>query len=216
MGSSGLFDMLEGIAVVIFDCDGVMFDSAKANTGYYNCILRHFSLPEMSSEQLEFVHMHTGDEAIEYLFGAAEMVQAAQAYRRKVGYLPFIKYMAIAPYLKPFLKRLKLSCHTAVATNRTDTMGRVLSEHQLEGWFDLVVTALDVALPKPHPDQLNAILAHFGIKPHQAVFLGDSKLDELAAEAAGVPFIAYSNDSLSAGLHISDFRTLEQILFPEG
>lgn len=93
-------------------------------------------------------------------------------------------------------------------------MPRVLFEHGLEGWFDLVVTALDVAFPKPHPDQLIKIIDHFKIQPAHALFLGDSQLDEMAAESAGVPFIAFNNTQLSAPIHIADFKTLEGIFFP--
>ena len=55
------------IKAVIFDCDGVMFDSQKANTAYYNRILNHLGAPDMSPSQFDFVHMHTVDEALGHL-----------------------------------------------------------------------------------------------------------------------------------------------------
>jgi phosphoglycolate phosphatase-like HAD superfamily hydrolase len=39
--------------------------------------------------------------------------------------------------------------------------------------------------PKPSPDQLIKILEHFNIEPYQLIYIGDSKLDEIAAKAAG-------------------------------
>lgn len=205
---------LEDIAVVIFDCDGVMFDSKAANTAYYNRILTHFDLPEMTPDQLGYVHMQTADKAIAHLFEGEALYGAAQVYRKKMGYLPFIKYMTIEPHLKAFLTRLQPQYKTAVATNRADTMQQVLSEHDLEGWFDFVVTAMDVAFPKPHPDQLLRVLDHFELQPMDALFIGDSQLDEMAAEAARVPFIAFNNTQLTADIHLSDFRALEEIFFP--
>ena len=91
-------------------------------------------------------------------------------------------------------------------------MNRVLTMHDLDGYFDMVVSALDVDRPKPYPDQLIKILRHFNIKPRQAIYVGDSELDELAAKAAGVPLVAYKNTSLSADFYINSLRDLEAIL----
>jgi HAD superfamily hydrolase (TIGR01509 family) len=88
-------------------------------------------------------------------------------------------------------------------------MGRVLEEHGLDGYFDLVVTAADVLHPKPHPEPLLKILDHFGIAPHHLVYIGDSKLDELSAKAAGVTLVAYDNPRLSADYHITSLKELE-------
>jgi len=35
-------NMQSNISAVIFDCDGVMFDSRQANINFYNHILSHF------------------------------------------------------------------------------------------------------------------------------------------------------------------------------
>jgi len=58
-------------------------------------------------------------------------------------------------------------------------------------------------LPKPHPDPLNRILAYYGIEPRDALFVGDSAVDQQAAAAAAVPFVAYRSDlpSLAVILH---------------
>ena len=120
--------------------------------------------------------------------------------------------MEIEPYLKPLIETLRPRYKTAVATNRSDTMDRVISEHGLEGYFDLVVCASDVDHPKPHPDQLIKILEHFGIEPCDSLYVGDSELDEIAAKAAEVPFVAYKNRSLSADFHIQSLKQIAEIL----
>ena len=99
-----------------------------------------------------------------------------------------------------------------MANDTTDTMNRVLRNHGLEEAYDLVVTALDVAKPKPHPDQLNKILEHFTLTPEQAIFIGDSELDAAAARAAGVAFVAYANRVLEADFHIERLQQVEDIL----
>jgi HAD superfamily hydrolase (TIGR01549 family) len=203
---------MKNIKVVAFDCDGVMFDTMKANMAYYNKILDHFGRPAMTTEQFAFSHMHTADQSIANLFNDMESFEAAQAYRKNMSYLPFLKYMEIEPYLKPLLEKIRPRYKTAVATNRSDTMDRVLSEHGLEGHFDLIVSAADVDRPKPHPDPLIKILEHFRIDPYHSIYVGDSKLDEIAAKAAGMPFVAYKNRSLSADFYIQSLKEVEGIL----
>lgn len=204
---------MKNIRVVVFDCDGVMFDTKKANMAYYNSILNYFGKPPLTPEQFAYSHMHTADEALAYLFDNEESLAAAQAYRKTMSYFPFLKYMEIEPHLKPLLEKLRLNKYKiAIATNRTDTMNRVLTEHGLEEYFDLVVTANDVDNPKPHPDQLIRILDHFIIDSQQAIYIGDSELDEMAAKAAGVLFVAYNNRSLTAKFHIKNLKEVEDIL----
>ncbi len=191
------------IAVVAFDCDGVMFDSADANIAYYNQILAHLGRSAMTADQEAYTHSHTVRESLAHLLAdAPHLIAAADAFRLRTGYLPFIRHMRMEPHLRHLLNQLQGRCKTAIATNRTDTMNRVLAEHDLEGWFDMVVSAADVTHPKPHPEQLLTIMAHFHIRPHELCFIGDSDLDQQAADAAGVPFIAYGNPDLRAAAHI--------------
>jgi len=204
---------MENIKVVAFDCDGVLFDTEKANMAYYNQVLNHFDLPAMTKEQFVFTQMNTVDRSLAYLFEDKTTLEAAQTFRKNMSYIPFLKFMEIEPYLKPMLEKLRPVFKTAIATNRTDTMDRVLIEHNLTEFFDLVITASDVNRPKPDPEPLVKILEYFGLEPRQMIYIGDSELDELAAKAAGVPMVAYKNTFLSADFHIESLKELENILF---
>ncbi len=203
---------MNDIKVVVFDCDGVLFNTEKVNRMYYNQILNHFGMQDITPGQFAYAQMHTVDKALANIFEDIERLEAVQEYRSKMDYLPFIKYMQIEPCLKLLLKWLKPKYKTAIATNRSDTMDHVLAEHDLEEDFNLVVTALDVANPKPHPEPLLKILEYFKIAPRNAIYVGDSKLDETAAMAAGIPLIAYDNKSLSADFHITSLKEIETIL----
>jgi len=204
---------MENIKVVAFDYDGVLFDTKKANMAYYNQVLNHFDLPAMTKEQFAFTQMHTVDQSLAYLFEDKTTLEAAQTFRKNISYIPFLKFMEIEPYLKPLLEKLRPAFKTAIATNRTDTMDRVLIEHDLTEFFDLVVTASDVKRPKPDSEPLVKILEHFGLKPRQMIYIGDSELDESAAKSAGVVMVAYKNRSLSADFHVESLQELEDILF---
>ncbi|VTR70194.1 conserved hypothetical protein [Desulfosarcina cetonica] len=198
--------------VVAFDCDGVMFDSRKANAAYYNHLLAHVGLPEMTPDQMAYSHMQTVDAALAYIIPDEATRNAAHGYRKQMGYLPFLRLMEIEPGLVPLLEKLRPGYKTAVATNRTDTMARVLKDNAIEHLFDLVVCALDVQFPKPHPEALNKVVHHFGVLPGQVLYVGDSEVDEDAAKAAGVPFVAYRNPSLVADHHIRHLVEIETLL----
>jgi len=208
----GNHPVLQDMRVVALDCDGVMFDTQMANQAYYNHILERFQLAPMTAEQAAYAYMHTVDRALAHLITDTATLAAAHAYRKQMSYLPFIGHMIMEPGLKPLLHRLRPNFKTAIATNRTDSMRRVLMDYELEALFDLVVCALDVKRPKPYPDQLLKILDHFQIDPGQALYVGDTELDEAAAREAGVFFVAYRNDRLSADHHIASLKEIETLL----
>lgn len=200
------------LKVVAFDCDGVMFDSSKSNRAYYDHILAHFERPPMTDEQFVYAHMHTVNEALAHLFDDRGTLEQVLQYCRKLSYMPFIRHMVIEPHLKDVLARLRPVYHTAIATNRTNTMAHVLEEHGLTDAFDKVVTASDVRRAKPDPEQLLVILAHFEIDSGQMLYIGDSPLDAMAAQQAGVPFIAFGNPELEAQVHIQNLRQIMDLL----
>ncbi len=202
------------LKAVIFDCDGVMFNTNLANEAYYNQILQHFERPLLTPEQFKYCHMHTGDEAMRYLFEGTGLAEAAQTYRMQMGYSEFIRLMEIEPHLRVLLQSLRPRIKTAVGTNRADTMEEVMHVHRLNDVFDLVVTSRDVATPKPAPDMLNHILAHFDLAPDEALYIGDSVVDEQAAAAAGIPFVAYGDPDLQADHHISSLNEILALVQP--
>ena len=198
--------------MIIYDCDGVLFDSKGANEAFYNHILSHFGRPSLRPEQLEFVHSSTAIEALDYLFPSGPLREKAQDYQRTVDYGIFIPLMRLEPHVREVLERLRSKYHVAIATNRGHTMPPVLQKHGLDGLFDVVVTSIDVCEPKPHPEIVWKILHHFDISPDEALYVGDTEVDRLLCRRAGVPFIAYKNRSLKALHHLQAHRDLLKLL----
>jgi phosphoglycolate phosphatase len=200
------------ISAVIFDCDGVMFDSRQANINFYNHLLSRYGLPPMAKEQIDYVHMNTADKSVRYIFEGTPFTEEAQAYRLQMDYTPFIKDMVMETGLKELLKHLRPRVGLAVATNRSNTIGDVLDQNGLSGFFDIVVSSLDVENPKPHPESIHKILDFFDLGPDQAVYIGDSPIDLETAEAAGVHFIAYGNGKLPAPLKAASMADVKKVL----
>ncbi len=193
------------LKVVAFDCDGVLFDSRAANIAFYNHILAHFRRPLMTEEQVDYVHAHTVYESIAHLFPDQSDLEEVTAFYRGMDAMQFIPMMVREPHLVEFLAWLKPQFGTAVATNRTTTTKRVFAYHELTQWFDVVICALDVAHPKPHPESFWKIRDHFRITPEEVIFFGDSSVDQEFAQNAGIRLVAYRNPQLQADYHLESF-----------
>jgi phosphoglycolate phosphatase len=200
--------------VVIFDCDGVLFDSKEANIAFYNAILSQFNLPPMSQEEVEYVHVSTAEGALRYLLTKRDshVLEEILTHKPRVDYTPFIHLMHMEPHLKELLGSLPPQIKRAVSTNRATTITDVLRIHGLEDEFDLVISSLDVKNPKPHPESVLKILHHFSLSPAEALFVGDSVVDQESAQGARVPFVAYKNSALQADYYIDNLLAVKDII----
>lgn len=197
------------LQLVVFDCDGVMFDSLAANKVYYNDILAHFGHPPMDEEGLQYVHVHHVIDSVRFIFRHYPAdYEAADAYRQTMDYTPYLKFMRMEPDLPEFLQFLKPGYRTAISTNRSTTMTAILEIFGLAPYFDKVVTALDVANSKPHPEALHQILHHFALTADDAIYIGDSLVDLEHARAVGMRMIAFKNPDLEADFHVSRFMEI--------
>lgn len=199
--------------LIVFDCDGVMFDSKAANIAYYNNLLERFGRPPMSSEEEAYVHMASVAQSTEHIFRhppAIEMEEVVRI-RSEIGYEPFLQYMKMEEDLVEFLDSVAGQCRLAVCTNRTQTMVPLLKTYSLDSYFEKVVTAHTVARPKPAPDGLLEILDFFSCPAREAIFIGDSIVDLQQARACEVELIAFKSGELKADYHVNSFMEIWQL-----
>ena len=186
---------MEKIKMIIYDCDGVIFDSAKANVEYYNYIFKKFGLPVISDkneEHLKVLHTYSNDEVFKYFVKEHTLQKEIIAFSKSVDYSIFYKYMQLEQDFFKCCKILKKwGLKIGVATNRSISFKGIVKFFILEDILDDYVTALDVERPKPYPDMLNLILERNSLKPDEAIFIGDSYLDYKCAKSAGVKFVGY-------------------------
>jgi phosphoglycolate phosphatase-like HAD superfamily hydrolase len=204
-GSGEGFGFDGGLKGLIFDVDGVMFDSRQSNIAYYNLIRQAVRLSPLSDDEEEFCHMASVDDALERIIPpqCREEARAAASwinYRERI--LPML---TPEPGLLEMLSWLqRRGVRLAILTNRNNSVGELLRHFSLESFFAPVMTAGN-SPPKPHPAGLTSIVAAWRVNVDQIAFLGDSSVDEEAARNAGVPFWAFRNGALNACLHFSDF-----------
>jgi len=176
---------------VIFDCDGVLFDSWHANIAFYNAIRAALGLPPMDRAWEDRAHFLAAASVLEEMFGH-DPALAADARRvfESTDYEPFFDLMVPAPGLFDVLAALRPAWRLGMATNRGATLPGVMRRFGLDAWLDAAVGVLDVARPKPAPDMIEECLSRLGVPPSATVYVGDAESDLLAARAAGVEFVA--------------------------
>lgn len=182
-----------GPRLLILDCDGVLIRSEAANVAYYNHIFRAHGLPPVAPSDREAVaklHTLSTPQVLDAFIPQAQRAEAG-AYAATVDYAQFLPYLEAEPGWREVLAAWRRVGPAAVATNRGASARTVLAAVGLLEFLDLVVTIRDVARPKPCPDVLLRVLDHFGVGPEEALYVGDSGLDEEAARSAGVPFLGF-------------------------
>jgi phosphoglycolate phosphatase len=188
---------LEVVTTVIYDCDGVMFESFEANFAFYSKVLERFgksSLDRSDAETMRLLHTYSSKDVLATLFAGDPREEEALRFAATIDYRELLPYMHMEEGLLATLEALRGRVNLAVCTNRSTSMEMLLEDFGLASYFSFVMTALKVANPKPHPEPLLKILEYYRIGPKEALFVGDSELDRRSAEAAGVPFVAYKAD----------------------
>ncbi len=197
---------------VIFDCDGVLFDSWHANVAYYNAIRARLGLPPMDAEWERRAHFLAASSVLEEMFGPdPATLEEALRVARLIDYEPFYELMVPASGLFDVLATLRPSWRLGMATNRGSTVPEVVRRFGLDVWLDAAVGVLDVPRPKPHPDVILECLARLAVPPAAAVYVGDAESDAAAARSAGVHFIAVGEHTSSARV-VRDLREVPAML----
>ncbi len=178
------------LKLVILDCDGVLFDSSRANVAFYDSVLRALGQPPLDREGQELCHQLSGPQLWAHLFERDQPLhQRAREVAARADYSPFYALMQPMPGLEATLGRLAAHCPLALATNRGRTVAGVLAAFSLERFFAVRLGILDVPRPKPAPDLLLACLERTGVDADASVYVGDTAVDHEAAAAAAVPYV---------------------------
>ncbi|MBE2320046.1 HAD family hydrolase [Solirubrobacter sp. CPCC 204708] len=177
------------MATAILDIDGTLVD-----TNYHHAVAWYrafrtfgFVLP------LWRIHRHIGmggDQLVAALAGEGFDREHGEAVRaaEKVLYVQLIDEVQPFTGARELISTLKGEGHVVVLASsaKPEELEHYLTlldaRSLVDGWTD----SGDVEKTKPEPDLVNAALEKAGAKPKDAVMIGDSTWDCLAAEAAKV------------------------------
>jgi phosphoglycolate phosphatase len=178
------------IELVIFDADGVLFDSTDSNTAYYNAIFARVGETPMSPAEEKAGVFMSAPQVFELRAASdQERIARMREVARAMDATPFFHLLRPFPGLRSFLLEIKRRYGIGLATNRSATIPAIIDYLGLTGVFDAVASVRDKVKPKPAPDILELCLKRAGVAPPHAVYVGDSETDRIASEAARLNFI---------------------------
>ncbi len=201
------------IAGVIFDCDGVIVDSRKPNAAYYNKVLEAFGLAPLTKEQEAFTFMSTVEAAFKFIIPEHLQPQLLDVIKKNVSYerdiMPLVELQKGFYDFVMWLKNNNV--RRAVHTNRAEGMQLVVNKFNFLEEFSPIMTAAQVK-GKPDPEGVFAILSAWNVPAQEVLFVGDSSSDQMAAHAAGVPFVAYDNSNLESTINVNSYEELQNVI----
>jgi phosphoglycolate phosphatase len=187
--------------LVMFDLDGTLLDSVPDLAAAVDAMLAQLGRAPAGAAQVR--HWVGNGAAVlvrRALAGALEHddvddALAAQALQLFLAaYAGEHRLSRVYPGVRETLDGLRAQgVALALITNKPERfVAPLLAEKGLDGYFRWIVGGDSLARQKPAPDGLLHVLAKAGVAPTQALFIGDSRNDVLAARAAGVPCVAVS------------------------
>ena len=186
------------IHALAFDLDGTLVDSVPGLAAAVDRTLNALQLPAAGVAHVTTWIGNGADIMVERALSWALQRQPAPDELRD-GRALFDTFYAetaeagtsLFPQVAQTLEKLSAAGFPlALVTNKpTPFIAPLLRALNIDRYFSLVIGGDDVAAKKPHPAPLFLVLGKFGLLPSQLLFVGDSRNDILAAQAAGCPCV---------------------------
>lgn len=176
-----------------FDLDGTLVDSAPGLADAVDMALKDVGLPAAGVERISTWIGNGADVMVERAVRWAEGDMSPvflQQVRDKFDHY-YAQTAADGSRLYPHVKETLAALHAqglplGLITNKpTPFVAPLLASLGIESYFSVVIGGDDVVQKKPHPAPIYLMLAQLGLRASELVFVGDSRNDIQAAQAAG-------------------------------
>ncbi|MGN6196243.1 MAG: HAD family hydrolase [Ginsengibacter sp.] len=206
---------------VIFDMDGTLIDSTKADFLAWQKLFSFYGKSLTYKEYVPLLGIKSAQVVKEFLpLKNDEEIQMALT-RKLVFFHEYIAENGIypVPYADVFLKQIKqLDIPVALATSsRKAKMEMVMTKVELVTLFDAIVTGGDVKNGKPAPDIFIKAAEKLGVRPQDCIVFEDASNGVKAAKNAFMKCVAVSSTQPPEALQEADLiiDTFKDLNFPE-
>ena len=187
--------------LVMFDLDGTLVDSVPDLAAAVDQMLLGLGRPAAGIERVRdwvgngarvLVRRALAGDIEHSAVGEAETEQALELFNQ--AYAGSHQLSSVYPGVTASLKWLKMQgVELALITNKPERfVAPLLDEMKLGHFFRWIIGGDTLPQQKPDPAALLHVMRLAGVGAHEALFVGDSRNDVLAARAAGVPCVALS------------------------
>lgn len=205
---------MPALRAVLFDVDGVLLDSGPANVAFYQELFRQIGDVQPERSDLEQNNHLSVEATIRKYYPAwpdADVQKwMIQADTIDIGF----SLLRPMPGVLDVLPKLGQQYKLGLVTNRTvagiEELWQVVPYASL---FSAYAAYEYTTKHKPDAEPIHFVLNKIGVRPDEAIFIGDAKTDLQAGQAAGVPVIILGTETwLGAAATVSDFNQLPAII----
>jgi beta-phosphoglucomutase family hydrolase len=205
---------------VIFDMDGTLIDSTKADFLAWQKLFSHYGKDLTFSDYIPLLGIKSSQVVRDFLpVNNQEEVEFALT-RKLVFFHEIISEHGIypVPFADVFLKQVKqYNIPLALATSsRRAKMEMVMEQLNLLIYFDTVVTGGDVKNGKPSPEIFLKAAEKLDVLPKNCIVFEDAASGVKAAKSAGMKCVALASHLNADSLQEADLiiDTFENLSFP--
>jgi phosphoglycolate phosphatase len=183
------------VELVVYDLDGTLVDSAPATVALLNQLRNELGLSPLPYDAfipwLSLGGVKIMSNALE-LDSDQTAKEYLEEFRRRLASLPS-ETMPLYPNVKESLQLLFASgIKMGICTNKANRLvHKIIKELRIADYFDVVIAGDDLPVSKPNPVHLLTCLERLNVSIKDAIFVGDSTVDQRTAESADVPFAFY-------------------------
>jgi HAD superfamily hydrolase (TIGR01509 family) len=209
---------------ILFDLDGVLFDSEPLWEKSVNATIKHFYDVSPSSDFTQTILARSNTEILKILIqnyspsyhSLEEEIEKTNEFLEEHFLTNMVSEIKLFPEVLSVLEFLKTQdLLLGIVTNApkrivSKILGEILN---LDMYFDSVITIDDVVKGKPNPEMLVKTLKKLNLSAQEVIFIGDSlSTDGKASELAKIPFILMDRSRSSPESEINTIVSLEGLL----
>jgi HAD superfamily hydrolase (TIGR01509 family) len=178
---------------VILDVDGTLVDSNDAHAKAWVEAFAQFGITVPFDRVRRAIGMG-GDKLMPAVAGIEEDSERGQAIGERRGEIftrDFLPELKPFPCVRELIQRFAAEgFELAVASSaKKDELKQLLKIARVDDLIAVTTSSDDAEESKPAPDILEVALEKVGVKPQDALMLGDTPYDLKAARRAGIPFV---------------------------
>jgi HAD superfamily hydrolase (TIGR01549 family) len=179
------------IKAVIFDIDGTLLDTVDLHARAWQEAFRHFG-HEFPFEQVRSQIGKGGDQLLPVFLSKEELNtqgEEIEKYRGDLFKRSFLPQARAFPHVRELFQHIR-ACGQKImlaSSCKGDELEAYKKLARIDDLIDGATTSDDADKSKPHPDIFDAVMDRLpGIAPIEAIAVGDTPYDAVAASRAGL------------------------------
>lgn len=188
------------LKLVIFDFDGVLFNSAKYYVKTRDSFFKRYNIKFTKKEHKENLAT-TSKDFLKYVFQKHKLNISYNYYfkeKTKIFY-SFLKEIKMNPGVLKLLKDLKKNKVKIALSSSNEKVNVMffLKRYKIDKYFDLILTLEDVKKHKPHPEPFLKPCKLLKIKPEECIGIEDAIQGIVSLKKGNIKSVALISDLIT-------------------